>query len=100
MVFMSYCLLSSMERLIIFVDFTSPFIPMLLTKATLQAVSKRSDVEIVGICVNNLQKYHQLLFRYFQTIIKSKIRYLFDPREKQSSSFTVDRLAFAIKQEQ
>ncbi len=48
-------------------------------------MNQRSDVEIAGICVNNFQKYHHLLFRYLQTVIKRKIRYVFDPREKQSS---------------
>lgn len=74
-----------MDRLIIFTDFTSPLVPTLLTKTAFQAVSKRSDVEIAGICVNNLQRYHQLVFRYFQTVIKRKIRFLFDPLEKQSA---------------
>ena len=67
---------------------------MVLIKATLQALSKRKDIEIAGICVNNLQKYHHLLFRYSQTVIKRKIRYLFDPREKQSS---VTRLPINIE---
>jgi methionyl-tRNA formyltransferase len=75
-----------MDRLIIFTDFTSPFVPLLLTKTTLHAVNQRRDVEIAGICVNNPQKYHQLVFRYFQTVIKRKIRFLFDPHEKQSSA--------------
>ncbi len=48
-----------MNRLIIFTDFASLSIPMILTKAILQAVCKRSDVEIAGLCIINPQKYRE-----------------------------------------
>jgi len=78
-----------MNRLIIFTDFASLSIPMILTKAILQAVCKRSDVEIAGLCIINPQKYRDLLLRYAQTVIKKKIISFFDHSKKSLSKPSV-----------
>jgi methionyl-tRNA formyltransferase len=73
----------SMEKLIIFTDFSTLLVPSLLIEATLKALSDMDDIEISGICIRNNQKYYRLLFRSSKALIKTKIKYCFDKNQSR-----------------
>jgi methionyl-tRNA formyltransferase len=72
----------TMDKLIIFTSGV-PFVPTVLTEATLEAVRCRDDVEITSICVPDYPKLHDIMCRRALIVVSRKIKSFFDSSQKR-----------------
>ena len=71
-----------MHRAIIFTNSAS-YVPAILIRGTLAALTHRHDLELVAICVPEPQNFADKLCRYFMLRILFCIQSLFDPARKR-----------------
>jgi len=62
-----------MHRLAIFLDDPSAVVPVLLARETLRAARRRSDIEVVAVCVRKPKAYHRLLHRHVLGLLRRRI---------------------------